>query len=349
MSQPQSAAPAETLAVLGAGTWGLTLACLLHAKGAKTVLWDAFPDYLANLSRTRKHPKLPDLDVPGDLPMLDDLAQASRADALVFVVASHAVRIVFGDLKKLGVDLSPKILTICAKGIEPDTLKTMTEVAEDVWGESIRPRLGVLSGPSHAEEVSVGMPTTVVASSANVETAKRIQAIFFTPRFRVYTHDDVLGVELGGSLKNIIAIAAGICDGLGFGDNSRAALITRGLAEMTRLGVAMGARAETFSGLTGMGDLIVTAGSRHSRNHNFGAMIAHGLTAEQAQREIGMVVEGINTCASAVALAAKHRVEMPITRQVYAVLYEGKSARQAVQDLMLRGPKAESGPGLRPS
>ncbi|MCX7017305.1 MAG: NAD(P)-dependent glycerol-3-phosphate dehydrogenase [Candidatus Sumerlaeota bacterium] len=288
------------------------------------------------------HPKLPDLDVPDGLPMLDDLARASRADALVIVVASHAARIVFRQLKELGADLSRKTFIICAKGIEPDTLKTMTEVAEEVLGESIRPRLGVLSGPSHAEEVSVGMPTTVVAASANAETAQRIQSIFFTPRFRVYTHDDVLGVELGGSLKNIIAIAAGICDGLGFGDNSRAALITRGLAEMTRLGVAMGAHAATFSGLAGMGDLIVTAGSRHSRNHNFGAMIAHGLTAEQAQREIGMVVEGINTCASAVRLAMKHKVEMPITRQVYAVLYERKPPRQAAQDLMLRDPKAET-------
>jgi len=333
---------AESMAVLGAGTWGVTLACLLKEKGAPTVAWDVFPEDLAALAKTRKHPKLPHLDIPADLPFVSDLAEAARAEGLVLAVASHGVRSVCERLKALQIDWSKRFLVICSKGLESDGLKTLTEVAEEVLGAELGPRMGVLSGPSHAEEVSRGFPTTVVAASKSREMAERIQTVFFTPRFRVYTHDDVLGVELGGSLKNIIAIAAGICDGLGFGDNSRAALITRGLVEMTRLGVAMGARAETFAGLTGMGDLIATAGSRHSRNRNFGEKIALGLTVEQAQREIGMVVEGVRTCASASALAQRHGVEMPITREVYSVLYEGKRPKEAARDLMLRDPKPET-------
>jgi len=189
--------------------------------------------------------------------------------------------------------------------------------------------------------VSQGIPTTVVAASNNEETAGAIQSLFMSERFRVYRHDDMLGVELGGSLKNVIAIAAGMCDGLGFGDNSKAALLTRGLAEIIRLGVAMGARFETFSGLTGLGDLIVTANSRHSRNRNFGERIAKGGSVEKAQEEIGMVVEGIRTCHSALGLAEQYNVELPISREVYAVLFEGKTPEQAARDLMLREPKPE--------
>jgi glycerol-3-phosphate dehydrogenase (NAD(P)+) len=334
--------PAKSVAILGAGTWGLSLAYMLHAKGIPTVAWDAFPDYLADLDRTRKHPKLPELDIPADLPLTNDLAEAAKADGLVLVVASHAVRTVCGQLKDLELNWEGRFLALCSKGIEEDSLQTMTEVAESVLGRGVKPSLGVLSGPSHAEEVSRSMPTTVVAASTNPATAARIQATFFAPHFRVYTHDDVVGVELGASLKNVVAIAAGICDGLGFGDNSRAALITRGLAEMTRLGTAMGARAETFAGLTGLGDLIVTAGSGHSRNRNFGEKIARGMSVEEAQEAIGMVVEGVRTSASAHALAQREKVEMPITREVYAVLRQGKSPKQAARDLMLRDPRPES-------
>jgi len=333
---------AEPVAVLGAGTWGISLACLLYGKGASVAAWDAFPDYVGMLKRERRHPKLPELAIPPDLLLTSDMADLTSSRTFVVVVASHAVRTVCERLRGMNLDLSDRTLVVATKGIEEQSLKPMAEVMLEVLGESLRNRLVVLSGPSHAEEVSRSLPTTVVAASADPDTALCVQALFMTPSFRVYTHDDVLGVELGGSLKNVIAIAAGICDGLGFGDNSRAALITRGLAEMKRLGMALGAQEDTFAGLTGMGDLIVTAGSRHSRNRNFGERIARGMTLDQAQEDIGMVVEGIRTCAGALHLAERHGVEMPITREVHAMLFEGKDPRQAVRDLMEREPKPEA-------
>ncbi len=332
----------QTAAVIGCGTWGLSLACLLAKKGIVTCAWDAFPDYIQHLQQTRWHDKLPDLSIPSDLNITNDLKCVADAKFFVLAPASHGMRPVCELIKQLGIDLSMHLFVICTKGIEEHSMKPMAEVVTEVLGESIGDKLVVLSGPSHAEEVSRDLPTTVVAASKNAEAAASTQSLFMCPFFRVYTHDDVLGVELGGSLKNVIAIAAGICDGLGFGDNSRAALITRGLAEITRLGVAMGARADTFSGLAGIGDLIVTAGSRHSRNHNFGQKIAQGLTMQQAQQEIGMVVEGIRTCVSAMELSQKYNIELPITSEVYEVLYNNKSPQRAVRDLMLRDPKPEA-------
>ncbi|OPZ15091.1 MAG: Glycerol-3-phosphate dehydrogenase (NAD(P)+) [candidate division BRC1 bacterium ADurb.BinA364] len=327
--------------MLGVGTWGLSLACLLHGKGVPTCGWDAFPQYLRSLDETRKHPKLPQLTIPRSLRFEPDLARAAQAECLVLAPASYGMRAVCEQLRDLHLDWSGRVLALCSKGLEEPSRKSMRDVALETLGDEIEPRLAVLTGPSHAEEVSRQSPTTVVAASSNPETAARIQATFFAPAFRVYTHDDVIGAELGGALKNVIAIAAGICHGLGFGDNAAAALITRGLAEITRLGVALGAREETFSGLAGMGDLIVTAMSRHSRNRNFGEMVAQGLTVEQAKQEIGMAVEGIRTCASAVALAKEKGIDMPIAREVYAVLYEAKNPAQAARDLMLRDPKPE--------
>lgn len=333
---------AGPVGIVGAGAWGLSLGCLLHKKGIAVVAWDAFPDYVQNLRQSRRHDKLPHLSVPPDLILTEDLAQLGSCRAFVLVVASHAMRDVCQQLGQLGIDLSDRMLVVCTKGVEEQSLKPMAEVVLEVLGTQWRDRLAVLSGPTLAAEVAGGLPTTIVAASSDPRTAQLVQSLFMTPSFRVYTHDDVLGVELGGSLKNVIAIAAGICDGLGFGDNARAALITRGLVEITRLGVAMGAREDTFSGLTGMGDLIVTAGSRQSRNHQFGERLAAGMSAEDAQREIGMVVEGIRTCASAVHLAEQFRIEMPITSEVHAMLFEGKDPRQAVQDLMMREAKPEA-------
>lgn len=332
----------QPVAIIGAGTWGISLACLLNNKGVAVKAWDAFPDYVEHLRNERRHEKLPGLCIPAELPLTSSLGDIADCRTFVLVVASHAMRKVCEQLTKAGIDFSERTIVICTKGIEERSLKPMGEVVLDVMGEDARERLVVLSGPSHAEEVSRDLPTTVVAASANHDIAVRVQGLFMTPRFRVYTHDDVLGVELGGSLKNVIAIAAGICDGLGFGDNTRAALITRGLAEMKRLGMAMGAQEDTFSGLAGVGDLIVTAGSSHSRNHNFGEKLAQGLSAEEAQRQIGMVVEGVHSCAGALHLAEKYRVEMPITREVYAMLFEGKDPRQVVKDLMEREAKPET-------
>lgn len=332
----------EPVAVLGSGTWGLSLACLLHNKGVQVIAWDAFPDYIEELRKESKHPKLPYLKIPQELKLTSSMDDVAECRTFVLTVASHAMRTVCEQFRALNLELRDRTIVICTKGLEEQSLKPMAEVVLETLGANLEDRVVVLSGPSHAEEVSRNFPTTVVAASADHSTAITVQDLFTTPTFRVYTHDDVLGVELGGSLKNIIAIAAGICDGLGFGDNSRAALITRGLVEMTRLGMAMGAHEDTFSGLAGMGDLIVTAGSHHSRNRNFGEKIASGLSMEQAQHEIGMVVEGIRTCACAVQLAEKYNVDMPITSEVNAMLFKGKDPRKAVRDLMEREPKPES-------
>jgi glycerol-3-phosphate dehydrogenase (NAD(P)+) len=230
---------------------------------------------------------------------------------------------------------------LCTKGIEEETLLTPTGVIESVWGEEWRSRLVVLSGPSFAPEVALGKPTTVCVASRDRSLSAYYQTLFMTDRFRVYTQDDVMGVELGGALKNVVAIAAGVCDGLGLGENARAALITRGLAEMIRLGVVMGAQAHTFAGLTGLGDLVLTCVGKSSRNHRFGELLARGFPPDEALKEIGMVVEGLPTARSAYALARKHGVVMPITREIYAVAYEGKRPADAAKDLMQREARPE--------
>jgi glycerol-3-phosphate dehydrogenase (NAD(P)+) len=245
------------------------------------------------------------------------------------------------NLKSLGTARLKTPIIIGSKGLDTKQLMTLSRVALDVLGTAVRDQLCVLSGPSHAEEVSRGAPTSVVSSAYNQETAASVQRLFMTPTFRVYTHHDVLGVELGGSLKNIIAIAAGVCDGLRLGDNSKAALLTRGLAEIIRLGKAMGADIQTFTGLAGVGDLIVTALSRHSRNRAFGERIARGLTVEEAQRQIGMVVEGITTTQAARQLAKRHGVPMPITEEVYNIIFKDRPPKEAVASLMRRSPKPE--------
>ncbi len=330
------------IAVLGAGTWGITLAALLATTGRPVRAWDVSRELTETLRRDRAHPRLPKMSLPDTLTVSDEVADALEgADTVVVVVPSHAVR-------ELGRRLAAeKLLTaraeivLCSKGIEEKTLRLMTQVIEDELGADVAQRTAVLSGPSHAEEVSQGVPTAVVAAASNPELARRAQALFTTERFRVYTQGDVLGVELAGALKNVIAIACGACAGLGFGDNTVAALITRGLAEITRLGKRLGAQPETFAGLAGVGDLIVTALSRHSRNSSFGRLLAEGRTPDDAQREIGMVVEGVRTARAAHALSRREEIRMPITDAVVAVLDGRLSTRDAVDALMLADPKPE--------
>lgn len=338
--QPEG--PAATLAVLGAGTWGLTLADLLARNGHRVTCWDINSDLVAQLDDERVHPRLPEFSIHPELRLSADLGDTVQgAEGVIIVVPSIAMRSIGEQLAALGDTLVADQLVICTKGIEDTTLMLMNEVLVDALGSAWQERTGVLSGPSHAEEVCRGLPTTVVACAADTRRAENIQRWFHRPYFRVYTHDDMLGVELGAAVKNVIAIAAGTADGLGFGDNAKAALMTRGLAEIVRLGLGMGARPETFMGLSGIGDLIVTAGSVHSRNYKFGHLIAEGHDVQSALEAVGMVVEGYHTARSAHALANRREVEMPITQAVHAMLYEGVTANDAVLGLLARDPKPE--------
>ncbi len=330
----------ENVTIFGAGTWGITLACLLWDKGHSVKVWEYEPSVVDAIRATRRPLKLPDLVVPDEMPVTNDLNEATNGSRhWIFVVPSRGVRPLAKNLKKAFKDAPPATVVLCAKGIESDSGYTMSQIAESVF--TCRGPIAALSGPSHAEEVSKGMPTTIVAAARDEGVALQVQDLFNTERFRVYTSDDLLGIELGGALKNVIAIASGICDGLGFGDNSRAALITRGLAEITRLGVQIGARMETFAGLAGMGDLIVTATSHHSRNRNFGELLGRGVDADAARAQIGMEVEGIWAARSAQRLAERFKVDMPISRQVYEILYNSKPPASAVRDLLSRDPKPE--------
>ncbi len=328
--------------ILGGGTWGTTLAHLLSLKRFKVQVWDIDEQVVASLVESRIPHRLPHVYLPKRITITNDFQTAlSQANTIVIAVPSHGMRALCEQLKSLGIARLNMPIIIGAKGLDTKQLTTLSRVALDVIGEAVRDQLCVLSGPSHAEEVSRGAPTSVVVSAYHKETAGAVQRLFMTPTFRVYTHQDVLGVELGGALKNIIAIAAGVCDGLRLGDNAKAALLTRGLAEIIRLGKAMGADVQTFTGLAGVGDLIVTALSRHSRNRNFGERIARGLTVKEAQRQIGMVVEGITTTQAARQLAKRHDVSMPITEEVYNIIFKDRPPKDAVAKLMRRSPKPE--------
>jgi len=328
------------LAILGAGSWGTALAVLLAPQAPW--LWEHRPDRAAALQRQRENARyLPGVSLPGSVQVTHDLATAARASAaLVIAVPSHAVRLLARRLAAL--PLPPQQIVVnAAKGLELETGKRLLEVLGEELPHSA-PLVVSLVGPSHAEEVARGMPTTVVVAGSDESALRRVQDLFSTETFRVYTNTDAIGVELAVALKNVIAIAAGVMDGLGFGDNSRGALLTRGLAEMTRLGVALGARPETFAGLAGLGDLVTTATSRHSRNRNLGEAIGRGTSLATALAAIGQVAEGVGTTRAALQLARAHGVEMPITAQVHDILFEGKDPRLALRDLMLRAPKAET-------
>lgn len=332
---------AERIAVLGGGSWGATLAVHLHAKGNKVVLWEYYSEFAARLDRERIHPYLPHLEIPREIPITSRLEEAIRGSTvLVFAVPSQAMRNTAKEAERAGP--SPDaILVSAAKGIENNTLCRMSEIlAQEL--PAFGGRIAALSGPTHAEEVSRKVPTSAVVAGSNEELCRRIQDLFAAPWFRLYTNPDVTGVELGGALKNVIAIAAGICDGLGLGDNTKAALLTRGLAEITRLGVSLGASASTFLGLSGMGDLIVTCLSRHSRNRLLGEKIGSGKSAKQALSEMTMVAEGYATAKSAYDISRRQKVEMPISERVYRVLYEGLAVREAIESLLSREMKSET-------
>lgn len=327
------------ISVLGSGSWGLALALLLHNNGHEVLLWSARPENARKLREKRENPdRLPGVRLPDEIDVLTDMERALKdVDVTVLAVASPYIRSTAHKMAPF-VCKDQKIVNV-AKGIEEKTLKTLSEVIEE---EIPQGNVAVLSGPSHAEEVGRGLPTTCVISAHSQETAEYLQSIFMSPVFRVYTTPDILGVELGGALKNVIALAAGTADGLGYGDNTKAALITRGITEIGRLGKKMGAQMETFYGLSGIGDLIVTCASKHSRNRKAGYLIGQGYTMEEAMKEVQMVVEGVYSARAARELAEKYEVEMPIITEVNRVLFEGKSAAEAVMDLMLRDKKVET-------
>ena len=325
------------ITILGGGSWGIALAVLLHKNGHEVCIWSVLEQEIQMLKDTHEHKMLPGVKLPEDMVFTtDDKEAVEGKDLLVMAVASRFTRSTSARLSKL-VAPGQKILNV-SKGIEDDTLMTLSQIIEQ---EIPQADVAVMSGPSHAEEVSRGVPTTIVVGATTRETAEYIQNLFMNEVFRVYISPDVLGIELGGSLKNVVALAAGTADGLGYGDNTKAALITRGIAEIARLGMAMGGKYETFCGLTGIGDLIVTCASMHSRNRRAGILIGQGKTMEEAMAEVQMVVEGVYSAKAAMQLAEKYNVQLPIIEQVNLVLFHGKAADQAVKDLMLRDKKIE--------
>ena len=326
------------ITVLGSGGWGTALALLLLENGHHVTLWSYRMEECEALREKRENPLLPGVALPEELEITADLEQVKGSSVVVMATPSFAVR---GTAHQVKPYLAPNAVVVSvSKGVEKDTSLTLTEVIAQEVGED-HP-IVALSGPSHAEEVGRGVPTVVVSASKDERSAKLIQDLFMNQRFRVYTTDDVVGVELGAALKNVIALCAGVCDGLGYGDNTKAALMTRGLTEIARLGEALGGRKETFAGLAGLGDLIVTCTSMHSRNRRCGILIGKGTPPEQAVKEIGMVVEGYYAAANAKALADKVGVEMPITQAACQVLYEGKTPQEAMVALMTRDKKQES-------
>jgi glycerol-3-phosphate dehydrogenase (NAD(P)+) len=330
----------SSISILGAGSWGTALAVLL-ADRAPT-LWDHDEKRAAALQEGRSNERyLPGVGIPDPVRITGDLAAAVRsADVLVFATPSHTLREVARRVRGATGFRPQQLVVNVAKGLEEGTSKRMSEVLHEELPQSPG-HVVSLVGPSHAEEVARRMPTTVVAAGTDLDVLQRVQEIFATDTFRVYTNTDLVGVELAVSLKNVIAIAAGIADGLGFGDNTKGALLTRGLAEMARLGQALGGRPETFSGLAGLGDLVTTATSRHSRNRNLGEAIGRGIPLPQALARIGMVAEGVRTTRAARDLAQAHQLEMPITEQVFKLLFESQEPQRAIRELMLRAPKAE--------
>lgn len=334
------------ISILGDGGWGTTLSILLARKGFKITLWSVFADYAAYLNKKRINTKfLSGIKIPSDIEITPDLEEAvSNKDLIILAIPSQYLRSVLRKIKKYKIQAKPIFLSVI-KGIELNSLMRMSEVIKDELGKV---RLAVLSGPTIAQEVAKRIPTTAVIASENRKVSKYLQDIFITDRFRIYTNNDVIGVELGGSLKNIIAIACGISDGLGFGTNTKAALLSRGMAEISRLGIALGAKKKTFNGISGLGDLVTTCISSYSRNRFVGEQIGKGKSLKEIFQHMQMpacrqagVAEGINTTKSAYYLSLKYNVDMPITREVFLVLYKNKDPLKAVKDLMTREKKGE--------
>jgi len=329
----------EKIAVLGAGSWGTTIAIHLNKIGHQVRLWEYFQENVALMNKTRKNPLLPGIPVPEEIFITHDLDEViAGATVICLVVPSHTVRNL---LMKLKGKVDKNIIFVnLTKGIEENTLLRMSEVIHDVL-QHPKNKIVALYGPSHAEEVSREVPTAIVAASEDQEAAADVQKVFMNKYFRVYTHSDIVGVEIGGSIKNVIAIASGICDGMGLGDNTKAALITRGLMEITRMGMQLGAREETFAGLSGVGDLIVTCSSKHSRNRYVGEEIGKGRNLQQVLDGMSMIAEGVHTARTVHQMMKKHDALMPISEQIYTVLFKNKDPRKALLDLMTRNPVKE--------
>ena len=329
----------KRIGVLGAGTWGMALARMLQMNGHEVTVWSAVEREIDEFSVTRRHPNLPGMVIPDEITFTKDMAEVCRGkDILLFAVPSVFVRSTARAAAPYVTD--GQVIVDVAKGIEPDTLLTMTGIIESEIKNSKVP-LVALSGPTHAEEVAKDLPTTIVSACEDAQAAELVQQVFTSHCMRVYTNPDVLGVELCGAMKNVIALASGVATGLGYGDNARAALITRGIAEISRLGMAMGCKEQTFGGLAGMGDLIVTATSQHSRNNRCGMLMGQGVSPEEATKQVGMVVEGLNALPAALHLSKHYGVEMPIVETVDAVVQGQMSVEEAVRQLMTRGQKSE--------
>lgn len=333
----------KKIGVLGAGTWGMALARMLYNSGSEVTVWSAIEAEVDNYSKTRVHPNLPQMVIPDGIVFTKELSEVCRdKDILLFAVPSVFVRSTADKARAFIPE--DQIIVDVAKGMEADTLYTMTQVIRDELqrdGTHRGVRLVALSGPTHAEEVARDIPTTIVSACGDLPTAGLVQDVFTNTCMRVYTNPDVLGVELCGALKNIVALASGISAGLGNGDNTRAALITRGMSEIARLGEAMGCMEQTFSGLAGIGDLVVTATSRHSRNNQAGYLIGQGLSPEEAVKKVGMVVEGINALPAAMKLARRYQVEMPIIFAVHEIIFDGADPAEMVKKLMGRRKRTE--------
>jgi glycerol-3-phosphate dehydrogenase (NAD(P)+) len=348
----------KRVGVLGAGSWGTALAVLLANKGIKTVLWARNQEFAKQIRKSRKNKSyLPDIELPAALEITSDISKAvTDKEVILFVVPSHGLREVAKQVSMAIDDLSqspnhqitkspnlPYALISASKGIENRTLLTMTEIMEEVLPSRLSGRLAALSGPSFAQEVASSIPTAVTIAASEHKLCTGLQDLFTTETFRVYTSLDLMGVQLGGALKNVMAIASGISDGMGFGTNTRAALITRGLAEMSRLGMRLGANPLTFTGLAGLGDLVLTCTGDLSRNRQVGLKLGQGQSIDTILKEMSMVAEGVKTTNSVYAMAEKYKVEMPITNQVYRVLYQGLDPKDAVNELLTRPPRQELG------
>jgi len=329
----------ENIAVIGDGGWGTTLAILLSKKGYSVTIWGAFADYVAELNKKRINTRfLPGFKIPASIKITNSLSDALHdKDIAVLACPSEHLRSVLKKIKNSGYSKKTTYLSV-TKGIEINTFKRMSQVIHEELGNV---NLAVLSGPTIAHEVAAGIPTTAVIASTSINIRKQLQNVFMTDRFRIYTNSDVVGVELGGSLKNVIAIACGISDGLGFGSNTKAALLARGLAEMSRLGMAMGAKLQTFSGISGLGDLVTTCISQYSRNRHVGEELGKGKSWKQIQSSMQMVAEGVPTAKSAHQISLKYKIPMPITNEIYSVIYSNKSPLKAVKSLMTRSKKEE--------
>lgn len=324
------------IGILGIGSWAIALASSLLDKGEELIMWGRSEDQLQNLREEGINHKYPlPCKLEGKIEFTGDIARMRDLDFLINAIPTQNIREVMGKLGKISENC---VIINVSKGIEIESGKFISEIIAEFYPKN---SYAVLSGPSHAEEVAKKVPTTLVVGSTNKAAQTTIQNLLSQDSLRVYTNDDIIGIEVSSALKNIIALAAGICDGLGFGDNTKAALMTRGLEEIKRLGLVLGADSKTFSGLAGIGDLIVTATSMHSRNRRYGILIGSGLSMEESKKRIGMVVEGLSTVKAAQAMAEKYNVEMPITQALYKILYENYPAKKAVKELMLRNLKAE--------